>query len=252
MRVPVIAANWKMNLSVKEAGELADSVVKIANSLDDREVLLFPGFLQIASVFVAIHGSPVQLGGQNLYFEEKGAFTGEISALQLIDSGCTHVLVGHSERRHYFNEDYEVVNKKVRRALEEGLKVMLCVGESLEEREQNITEMVVVDQLESAFAKVSAKQLSNMYIAYEPIWAIGTGKNASPDDANHVHELIRRTVARIFNEKTADAIRILYGGSVKGENIQDLMAQEHVDGVLVGGASLRADTFSEIMSFKID
>lgn len=251
-RVPVIAANWKMNLTLEQAQNLATSIRKISENQTDREFIVFPCFLQISTVCEAVKNSLVYVGGQNLYFEESGAYTGEISASQLIDVGCSHVLVGHSERRHYFQENYDVVNKKVLRALEKGLKVMLCVGESLEEREQNITEMVVVDQLESAFSKVAAKHLKNMYIAYEPIWAIGTGKSASPSDANHVQQLIRKTIHRIYNEKWANELRILYGGSVKSDNISQIMKEEHIDGVLVGGASLKIDSFDEILKFKFD
>ncbi|MCB1146416.1 MAG: triose-phosphate isomerase [Leptospiraceae bacterium] len=249
-RIPVIAANWKMNLNRDDAKKLAASIAQIADSRVDREFIVFPGFLTISDVHEIITGTTISLGGQNLHYEESGAFTGEISALQLKDSGCSHVLVGHSERRHYFKENYETVNRKVHRALQDGLKVMLCVGESLEEREQTITEMVVVDQLESALARIALKNLKNMYIAYEPIWAIGTGKNATPEDANHVHQIIRKTISRLFNEKVADEMRILYGGSVKGENITELMQQEHIDGVLVGGASLKPESFASIMDYK--
>lgn len=248
-RTPVIAANWKMNLTRDEARELTRSIVDQCKKIDDREIILFPSFLQMRSVEEAIGGENIGLGGQNLYFEEKGAYTGEVAAFQLLDAGCSHVLIGHSERRHYFHEDYETVNKKVKKAIDSGLKVMLCVGESLKERESNVTEMVVVDQLESAFQNIAKKELENITIAYEPIWAIGTGKTATPEDANHVHQIIRKTMTRIYDQTTAEEVRILYGGSVKPENIKELMQQNDIDGALVGGASLKADSFLNIIKY---
>ncbi len=249
-RKPVIAANWKMHLTRKDAAELAGTVLKEIKNGDAKEVVLFPSFLQISTVADVVKGSNVGLGGQNLYFEEKGAFTGEVAAFQLLDAGCSHVLIGHSERRHYFQEDYETVNRKVQRALDSGLQVMLCVGESLEERENNVTEMVVVDQIESALQNVDPSKLARMTIAYEPIWAIGTGKTATPQDANHVHSIIRKAIRRLFDDNMASEMRILYGGSVKADNIRELMAQEDIDGALVGGASLKADSFISIVNYE--
>ncbi|MDH5717597.1 MAG: triose-phosphate isomerase [Spirochaetia bacterium] len=248
-RVPVIAANWKMNLSIKEAENLAKELWENAKDIDDREIIVFPSFLQIPAAAGILKNTNIGIGGQNLYFEENGAFTGEISAFQLKDAGCTHVLIGHSERRHYFKEDYETVNKKIKRALSSDLKVMLCVGESLEEHENGLTEMVVVDELESAFKNVNMNYLENMYIAYEPIWAIGTGKTATPKDASHVHNIIRKTLNRIFGQKAALEMRILYGGSVKPDNIVSLMKQDDIDGALVGGASLEAKSFISLIHF---
>lgn len=246
-RKPVIAANWKMNLMKQEATDLAQKTVEAAKDVNDKEIILFPSFLQIESVASIIKDSLVHLGGQNLWHQDPGAYTGEVAGIMLQDAGCSHVLIGHSERRHYFKEDYDTINLKVLKALEIGLKTMLCVGESLEERESNITEMVVVDQIESAFQKVLSSHLQSITIAYEPIWAIGTGKTATPEDAAHVHQIIRKTIRRLFDDEAAKQMRILYGGSVKPDNIKELMAQEDIDGALVGGASLKADSFSALI-----
>lgn len=246
-RKPIIAANWKMNLTAEESTSLVNKVVQGLSEAPACEVVLFPSFIHLPQVYQQIEGTQIGLGGQNLYFEEKGAYTGEVAAFQLKDAGCTHVLIGHSERRHYFKEDYDTVNKKVKRALGTDLKVMLCVGESLEERENNVTEMVVVDQIVSAMENISPKNLCDISIAYEPIWAIGTGKTATPEDASHVHQIIRKTLARIFDPETANAMCILYGGSVKPDNIRDLMKEDDIDGALVGGASLKADSFLNLI-----
>ncbi|MDH5720709.1 MAG: triose-phosphate isomerase [Spirochaetia bacterium] len=250
MRTPVIAANWKMNLTIDEAVTLAQKITTSTADIADKEIILFPSFLQIPAVSDIIKNTNIGLGGQNVYFEGIGAYTGEIAGYQLKDAGCTHVLIGHSERRHYFHEDYETVNKKILQALACNLKVMLCVGESLEERENGVTEMVVVDELESAFQDVGINKLQELYIAYEPIWAIGTGKTATPKDANHVHKIIRKTLTRIFNEEAAGQMRILYGGSVKPDNIKSLMQQEDIDGALVGGASLLLESFLSLVNYN--
>ncbi|MES0489484.1 MAG: triose-phosphate isomerase [Leptospirales bacterium] len=246
-RRPVIAANWKMNLTVEQSEKLVDEIIETLPDNPGCEIILFPSFLHIPAISKKVAGTNIGLGGQNLYFEEKGAFTGEVAAFQLTDLGCTHVLIGHSERRHYFSEDYETVNKKVIMALSAGLKVMLCVGESLEERESNVTEMVVVDQIESAMQDITAENLTEISIAYEPIWAIGTGKTATPEDAAHVHHIIRKSLRRIFNDDIANATRVLYGGSVKPDNIVTLMKEDDIDGALVGGASLKADSFLKLI-----
>jgi triosephosphate isomerase len=239
----VLAANWKMNLTLAESQLLVENILTRLEGTETCEIILFPSFLHIPMIAEKVKGKKIGLGGQNLYFEEKGAYTGEVAAFQLVDAGCTHVLIGHSERRHYFLEDYETVNKKVIRALSSGLKVMLCVGESLEERENNLTEMVVVDQIVSAMQNITLNNLTGISIAYEPIWAIGTGRNATPKDAAHVHHIIRKTLSRIFNQDVADGMSILYGGSVKPDNIADLMAEGDIDGALVGGASLKSESF---------
>lgn len=246
-RKSVIAANWKMNLLKDEASKLAQKILEASKDISDKEIILFPSFLQIESVNAIVQNSAIGLGGQNMWYKDPGAYTGEVAAVMLKDAGCSHVLIGHSERRHYFKEDYETVNFKVLKALSVGLKVMLCVGESLEERESGITEMVVVDQIESAFQNVSPDALKEMTIAYEPIWAIGTGKTATPEDAAHVHQIIRKTIRRLFDDQAGEKMRILYGGSVKPNNIKELMAQDDIDGALVGGASLKAESFSSLI-----
>ncbi|RME88955.1 MAG: triose-phosphate isomerase [Candidatus Hydrogenedentota bacterium] len=246
-RIPIIAANWKMQLTEAESKHLATFLKENYQPSADLEVLLFPSFLHIASVRDIIAGSGIYLGGQNLSFAEKGAYTGEVAAFQLADIGCTHVLVGHSERRHYFHEDYETVNQKVKAAISSHLKVVLCIGESADERKAGVTEMVIVDQLESAFSGIDHDKLASMVIAYEPIWAIGTGKPPKPEDAAHVHQIVRKTIRRLYAPEIADNIRILYGGSIDAKNIKAFMAQEEVDGVLVGGASLDAKKFLQCL-----
>ena len=243
----VIAANWKMNLTMNEAKELAEGIVQESQKFNGKEVILLPPAVYITEIAKIVGPTNIGLGGQDVAFEERGAYTGEIACFQLKDVGCTHVLIGHSERRHYFGEDYETVNKKVLRALSSCLKIILCVGESIKEREKGITEMVVVDQLESAFEDVSSGHCKSIMIAYEPIWAIGTGKTATPEDADHVHTIIHKTMERIFNKDISENIRILYGGSVKPENIRPLVEKETIDGALVGGASLNLDTFSSLL-----
>ena len=248
-RTPIIAANWKMNLTMSEAAQLTNEIIpKISNDLNN-EVILFVGFTHFNTIAPLLSGTTVKLGGQNLHYESQGAYTGEVAAFQLTDAGCSHVLIGHSERRHYFKEDYEVINNKMKQALSSGLSAMLCVGESLQERETGVTEMVVVDQLESAFQDIQESSLNQISIAYEPIWAIGTGKTATPEDANHVHQIIRKSLTRIFGSSAAGEMRILYGGSVKPDNIKDLMQMDDIDGALVGGASLKPDSFSKLIHY---
>ncbi len=243
----IIAANWKMNLNKKQAVELAQGIVVASQQSDDKKIILMPPAVYLMEIAKVVSSSKVGLGGQNLCFKELGAYTGEIAAFQLKDIGCTHVLVGHSERRHYFEEDYETVNKKSIIALNSGLEVILCVGESREEREEGITEMVVVDQLESSFQNMSPEDCSKIIIAYEPIWAIGTGKTATPKDAAHVHTIIYQTIERLFGKSVSKEVSILYGGSVKPDNISLLMAENEIDGVLVGGASLDLSTFLNLL-----
>ena len=244
----MIAGNWKMNLDMKEALVLAKATVAESEKFFEKEIILIPPSVYLTEVAKIVNSSRVGLGGQDLCFEEVGAYTGEVAAFQLKDVGCTHALVGHSERRHYFEEDYETVNKKALRALNVGLKVILCVGESREERDKGITEMVVVDQLESGFQNVSPSDCSKITIAYEPIWAIGTGKTATPKDAAHVHSIIHKTVTRLFDKAVSESVPILYGGSVKPDNIVALMKEDGIDGVLVGGASLDKDTFATLIA----
>ena len=247
MRRALIAANWKMFLNKESGIGLASALAEKTAHVEDRDILICPAAPLLSDVSAAIKGSRIQLGAQNMYFEKEGAFTGEASADMLLSVGCSHVLLGHSERRHVFGEDDELINKKVLFALESGLKPVLCVGELLQERENGTTEKVVQNQVARGLEKVDAPD--QVTIAYEPVWAIGTGKTATPEDADAVQIFIRKTVAGIFGQDIANKMRILYGGSVKPDNISGLMAKDSIDGALVGGASLKADSFCGIIEF---
>jgi len=247
MRRALIAANWKMFLNRESGTQLAMALAKKTADVKDRDILICPAAPLLSDVSAVIQDSRIQLGAQNMYFEKEGAFTGEVSADMLLSVGCSHVLLGHSERRHVFGEDDRLVNKKVLFALKAGLKPVLCVGELLEEREAGNTEKVVGRQVVKGLENVDAP--AQITIAYEPVWAIGTGKTATPEDADTVQAYIRKTVADIYSPDIADNLRILYGGSVKPDNMGGLMAKDSVDGALVGGASLKADSFCDIIGF---
>ncbi len=244
MRVPMIAGNWKMNTTVIEAVELVNKMLRELDRIDNVDKVLCPPFISLVAVGELIKGSSVKLGAQNLYFEEKGAYTGEISPLMLAGL-CEFVIIGHSERRQYFNETDEIVNKKVRAALGVGLTPILCIGERLEENESGLTEEVVTEQLRSALAGID--YLNGMVIAYEPVWAIGTGKAATGEQANETISLIRDNISQLYDKDIAQGLRILYGGSVTADNATEFMQQPEVDGALVGGASLKADQFISIV-----
>jgi len=244
MRVPMIAGNWKMNTTVSEAVKLANELRQGLDEIDNVDKVLCPPFISLAAVGESIKGSSIKLGAQNLYFEEKGAYTGEISPLMLAEL-CEFVIIGHSERRQYFNETDEIINKKVQAALKVGLKPILCIGERLEQNEAGLTAEVVTKQLRSAL--VGIDDLSKMTIAYEPIWAIGTGRAATGEQANQTISLIRRTISKLYGERVAQDLRILYGGSVTADNATEFMQQPEIDGALVGGASLKADQFLRIV-----
>ncbi len=250
MRKALIAGNWKMHLDNDSAVVLAEALSREVRDTDDREVLICPSFPLIGDVKHALENSVVMLGAQNMYFEDKGAFTGEISADMLISVGCSHVILGHSERRHIFHEDNDTVNKKVLQALRKGLIPILCVGELLEEREAGKTEDIVKSQVVGGLRDVSMDDMRVLVIAYEPVWAIGTGKTATPEDADGVHGFIRKTIADLYSVQTAEGLRILYGGSVKPDNVDGLMAKNNIDGALVGGASLKPDSFLRIVGFQ--
>ncbi|MEW5950531.1 MAG: triose-phosphate isomerase [Elusimicrobiota bacterium] len=250
MRKPMIAGNWKMHLNSSEAAQLAAA---IKNGLDpqlNHEVLIAPSFTNIESVRKEISSSPILLSAQNMCWEEKGAFTGEISPIQLKDAGCDYVIIGHSERRKIFGESDEVLNKKVKSALKSALKVIFCIGETLEERENQRTYKVLQTQLNGGLKDISVNELSNIVIAYEPVWAIGTGKTATPEQAQDAHVFVRKEIERMLGVQAAQSIRILYGGSVKAENIDELMAQPDIDGALVGGESLKADKFLRVIHYQ--
>ncbi len=244
MRVPLIAGNWKMNTTVIEAIELVQAMRAELDRIDNVDKVLCPPFVSLARVGELIKGSSIKLGAQNVYFEEKGAYTGEISPLMLAGL-CEFVIIGHSERRQYFNETGEIINKKVRAALKTGLTPILCIGERLEENEAGRTEEVVTEQLKSSLAGID--YLGGLLIAYEPVWAIGTGKAASGEQADETIGFIRRNIAELYDERVAREIRILYGGSVTAENAAEFMCQPEIDGALVGGASLKADQFLGIV-----
>lgn len=253
MRPFLIAGNWKMNLTCESAVALATAVAEAAPAEDSNvQVLVAPPFPYLVPVATAISGSNVQLGAQNSYFEGPGAFTGETANEMLLDVGCSHVILGHSERRHVLGETDEIIGKKTAAALAKGLKVILCVGELLSEREANQTESVLDTQMAGGLADVSEADMANVVIAYEPVWAIGTGKTASPDQAESAHAHLRKWLASRYNSGVADGTCILYGGSVKPDNAAELLSQENVDGALVGGASLKADLFAPIINAAIE
>jgi len=244
MRVPMIAGNWKMNTTVSEAVALVNRMRPGLDEIVNIERVLCPPFVSLASVGKLIKGSTIKLGAQNVYFAEKGAYTGEISPLMLATL-CEYVIIGHSERRQYFNETGEIVNKKIRAALGVGLKPILCIGERLEENEAGRTEEVVIGQLKSALVDINHPD--DMVIAYEPVWAIGTGKAATGEQANVTIGLIRGSLAELYGKEIAQNTRILYGGSVTAANAAEFMSQSEIDGALVGGASLKADEFLSIV-----
>ena len=252
-RTPIIAANWKMFKTISQAmGTAAQLKLLLTGgpALQSREVVVCPPFTALAAVKEALSGSGIQLGGQNLHWEDEGAFTGEISAGMLLDCGCRYVLLGHSERRQCFFETDEAVSRKLRTVLSTPLIPILCVGESLAQREAGRAEAVIQAQLSGALAGVDASCLGGLVVAYEPVWAIGTGMTATPDIADQVHGMIRELLARRCSAAMAAAVRILYGGSVKPANAGELMSRENIDGALVGGASLDAGSFARIVEFK--
>ena len=244
MRKPLIAGNWKMNTKLEEAENLVRAMLAELDSIGSVEKVLCPPFISLAAIKELTKGTSIEVGAQNMYFEDKGAYTGEISPLMLIDL-CDFVILGHSERRQYFAETDELINKKVKKALESGLKPILCVGESLEDNEAGRAEQKITSQVNASLAGISPT--SQLVIAYEPIWAIGTGKAATSKQANATINLIRSILANIWNQETAKAVRILYGGSVTGSNIAEFIAESDIDGALVGGASLKADEFISIV-----
>jgi len=248
MRRKLIAGNWKMYKTVAEATALVEEINKgVAGAAGDA--LVAPPFTAIAAVVAAAKGSPVAVAAQNMHFEKEGAFTGEVSAPMLVDAGVTHVILGHSERRQYFAETDDGVAKKTKSALAAGLLPISCVGETLAEREAGRTMEVVGRQMDAILAAVTADEAKKVVIAYEPVWAIGTGKVATPEQAQEVHAFIRSRIAAKHGQPVADVLRILYGGSVKPDNVKGLMALPDVDGALVGGASLKADSFLKLVHY---
>jgi len=238
-----------MNMTATQARELASKLVPLVASVKDRDIVLGPPFTSLPAVAETIKGSNISLSAQNLHWEDKGAFTGEISADMLLDSGCEYVIIGHSERRQFFGETDETVNKKVKQALKKGLLPILCVGETLSEREAGKLNQTIDRQVTGGLKDISTEDMKKVVIAYEPVWAIGTGKTATPEQANEVHALIRQKVKTLYSADIAEGLRIQYGGSVTPENVSTLMAMPDIDGALVGGASLKPESFAALVKF---
>ena len=248
-RRKIFAGNWKMYKTAAEAEELVNALISGVKGLKDgREVVVFPPSPYAMKIASLCSGTAVDVGMQNMYFEDEGAFTGEVSPLMVKDAGCRYILIGHSERRHVFGETDFETGKKVRAAFKHGIEPVICVGELLEEREKGLTMDVVRRQLKAALADVTAGEMSKVVIAYEPVWAIGTGRVATPEIAEEVHGEIRSIISELYDGGVAGSVPILYGGSVKPDNIDGLYSQENIDGVLVGGASLKADSFLAIVN----
>lgn len=249
MRNYLIAGNWKMNKTPSEAVQLAKEILPLVKDSDYR-VMVAPSFVCLPGVAEVLKGSNVIVAAQNMAGTEEGAFTGETSVLMLKDLAVNAVLLGHSERRHIYGETNEQINVKVKLALKHGMMPVLCIGELLEEREAGKAETVCFEQLEKGLAGVSEKELDNVVIAYEPVWAIGTGKTATPDDADAIHASCRKKIADMYSAAAAEKVVIQYGGSMKPDNIKELMAMENIDGGLIGGASLKADSFASLANFN--
>jgi len=248
MRKKVIAGNWKMNKDINESQNLVSGILSGLGNDTKCDVIVCPPFTSLSEVYELIKNTQVKLGAQNMHYEESGAFTGEISSSMLKSVGCEYVIVGHSERRTIFGENDEMINKKIIKAVESELKVIFCIGESLEQREEGITNEVVKKQIVNGLVNLASDDLSNIIIAYEPIWAIGTGKTASPEQAQEVHSFIRGLIEQIYSKESSEDLVIQYGGSVKPENAATLLIQQDIDGALVGGACLKADSFLSIIA----
>jgi triosephosphate isomerase len=249
-RRPLIAGNWKMYLTLDEAVHLARAVASTCGQCTDRDVMIAPPFTALAAVATAMKGLSLQVGAQNVAWEKEGAYTGEISPIMLKDLGVDMAIIGHSERRRIFGEDNIMINRRLCAALDAGITPILCIGETLEEREAGATLAVLERQLREGMTNVHQQQATRVVLAYEPVWAIGTGKTATKEQAQEIHGFLRGLLARLYEKNIAETVRILYGGSVKPENIDDIMAQPDIDGVLVGGAALKAESFARIICFK--
>jgi len=253
MRKKIVAANWKMNMMQAESARFVESLLLEIGDMADVEVVIVPPFTAIAKVMEALGSAQnIKVGAQNMHWERSGAFTGEISAALLRDLFVHYVVLGHSERRRLFGETNEIVNRKVRAAHEASLRPIVCVGETLDQRDRGNVDKILSIQLRGSVAGLESKQLQETVIAYEPVWAIGTGRNATPEQAQEAHAFIRRTLRDIADDTTAERVRIQYGGSVKPENARDLMSQPDIDGALVGGASLDPRSFAQIVNAARD
>jgi triosephosphate isomerase len=247
MRKPIVAGNWKMNKTVAEARDLVEQIKVELGDLKGVDVVLCPPFTALSAVSDAITGTPLDLGAQNMHWEKSGAYTGEVSPSMLREIFCHYVILGHSERRTFFGETDAIVNDKVKAALNANLHPIVCVGETLEQRESGVTESVIEEQVRGSLKDIGEHELQSLVVAYEPVWAIGTGLTASPEQAQEVHAFIRGVISNIAGSTVADAVRIQYGGSMKPGNASDLMAQPDIDGGLIGGAALDARSFVEII-----
>ena len=249
MRKKVIAGNWKMNNDLHGTVSLISDLKKELNGKNvEAEVIICPPFTSLETASILLKDSTIKLGAQNMYFEESGAFTGEVSVSMLKSVGCEYVILGHSERRTIFSESDQVINKKIKTAIKFGLKPIFCIGETLEEREKGITFKVVETQVQNGLKDLSESDLLNLIIAYEPVWAIGTGRNATPQQAQEVHQFIRGLISKLYSSNFARQLVIQYGGSVKADNAKELLSQPDIDGALVGGACLKADSFAKIIN----
>lgn len=249
MRKPMIAGNWKLHKTLEESGQLAAELVQQLSTIDDRDIVIAPVFTALAGVSEKITNSPIQLAAQNCYPAETGAFTGEVSPALLKDAGCHYIISGHSERRQLLNETNQFINQKVSATINAGLGAILCIGETLQERETHQMLEVLTSQVKEGLAGITVAQMSSVVIAYEPVWAIGTGVTASDEQAQEAHAFIRGLLQGLYSQEVAETTRILYGGSVKPNNVDGLMAQSDIDGALVGGASLKAEDFIRIVKF---
>ena len=248
MRKTIIAGNWKMYKTLEESVELINGLKPLTSNLKpDVTVIVCPPYTSLAVVANLLKGSIIKLGAQNMSEHDEGAYTGEVSWKMLKSAGCEYVILGHSERRQYFNESDELINRKTKKALANGLKPIVCVGEKLDEREKGATDMVITVQVKGVLAGISSEDMKNVIVAYEPVWAIGTGKTASPMQAQEVHLHIRKLIGQLYNWNIAEQVIIQYGGSVKPDNAAELLAQNDIDGALVGGACLKADSFAAIV-----
>ena len=247
MRTPIIAGNWKMNNTIAATKALVTELIPLVKDAKAEVVICTP-YTDLATAVELTKGTNIKVGAENVHWAEKGAFTGEISADMLVELGVTYVIIGHSERRQYFGETDQTVNARVKAALAKGLKPIICVGETLEEREGGKVEEVLVRQTTEAFKDIAKEELENIVVAYEPVWAIGTGRTATPDQAQEVHALIRATLAKLVGAETAETVRIQYGGSMKPSNAAELLAKKDIDGGLIGGAALKAADFAGIIS----
>ena len=249
MRTPVIAGNWKMNKTVAEAVALASEIKEKVAGVENVKIIVCPVFTAVKSVADVLKGSNVKVGAQDMYWETSGAYTGEVSGEMLLEAGAEYVIIGHSERRQYFGETNETVNKKLKKALSIGLKPIVCIGETLSDRESGNTEAVVEKQVREGFVGLTADEMKGTIVAYEPVWAIGTGKTATAEQAEAVHAFVRNLISQLWDKETAESVVIQYGGSMKPENVASLLAQPDIDGGLIGGAALKADSFEKLVKF---